>query len=240
MTPEGFTHGLPDFANDTVRVRPPFEFKDLSVRVFPLRASLDALQQVCNNYLNIVPPEVGRFRAIVPYAYLALLDYGKISEIVSSVGWFAQTEVYFGVPVEWYQVVKGRWVFRDWAVITPFIYVDDDLSVPLGRMVYGFPKTLAHVMKSTSEWLRDPVAPVTLARVSTVVFPELYKRTQLELRLFLEVERDAPMSNFRVPPDPASPIAPWTIAYKVAETMAGFGRDAMSIGQSMRMFEPHP
>ena len=240
MTPEEFTRQLPPIANDQVRFKPPFEFKNLSVRAFPLRASLDALQQVCINYLNIVPPEVGCFRAMVPYAYLALLDYGEISEVEKSLGWFAQTEVYFGVPVEWYQFVNGKWTFRDWAVITPFIFVDDDYSVPLGRGVFGFPKTLARVTRTSSEWLRDPGAPVTLARVKTMVFPELYKGKPLESRVFLEVERDAPMSNVRLPFQAGSPIAPWVIASRVAEAMAGFGRDAMSIAQSMRIFDPNP
>ena len=72
---------LPPFANDPARSKPPFAFKNLSVRVFPLRANLDALQQLCDGYLNIVPPEVGRFRAVAPYAYLVMLDYGQISEI---------------------------------------------------------------------------------------------------------------------------------------------------------------
>ena len=240
MTSEEFTRNLPPYANDPARSKPPFVFNNLSARVFPLRASLAALQHMCDSYLNFVPREVGRFRAVAPYVYLALLDYGQISEMVDSIGWFAQMEVYFGVPVEWYKVVNGKWMFHDWAVITPFIYVDDDFSVPLGRSVFGFPKTLAKVTKTTSDWLRDPVAPVTLARVETRVFPELYKKRRLESHVFLEVERDAPMSNFRIPPDPKGPMTPWAIAGRLAETMAGFGRDAMSISQSMRIFEPNP
>jgi len=240
MTPEEFVHELPPYANDAVKFKPPFEFKNLSLRVFPLRASLDALQQVCNNLLNIVPAEAGCFRAVAPYAYLALLDYGEIAETEQSVGWLAQTEVYFGVPVEWYQVVNGRWTFRDWGVITPFIFVDDDFSVPLGRMVFGYPKTLARMTRTASEWLRDPTSPVTLARVKTMVFPELYKGRPLESKVFLEVERDAPMSNVRLPLQAASQIAPWVIASRFAEAAAGFGRDAMSLAQSMRIFEPNP
>jgi len=240
MTSEEFTRNLPPYANDPARSKPPFVFNNLSARVFPLRASLAALQHMCDSYLNFVPQEVGRFRAVMPYVYLALLDYGQISEMVDSVGWFAQTEVYFGIPVEWYLFVNGKWVFHDWAVLTPFIYVDDDFSVPLGRSVFGFPKTLAKVTKTASDWLRDPVAPVTLARVETRVFPELYKKRRLESHVFLEVERDAPMSNFRIPPDPKGPMTPWAIAGRLAETMAGFGRDAMSISQSMRIFEPNP
>jgi hypothetical protein len=240
MTPEEFVHHLPPFANDPVKFKPPFEFKNLSLRVFPLRANLDALQQVCNNYLNFVPPEVGCFRAVGPYAYLALLDYGEISERENSVGWFAQTEVYFGVPVEWYQVVNGKWIFRDWAVITPFIFVDDDFSVPLGRTVFGFPKTLARVSRTASEWLKNPDAPITLASVQTMVFPELYKGLPLESRTFLELERDAPMSNVRLPFQSTGPIAPWVIASRFAEAAAGLGRDVLSLAQSMRIFSPNP
>jgi len=240
MTPEEFTNQLPPFANDPARTKPPFVFKNMSVRVFPLRASLDALQQVCDSYLNFVPPEVGRFRAVMPYVMLSILDYGQISEAVDSIGWFAQAEVYFGIPIEWYKLIRGRWVFHDWAVITPFIFVDDDFSAPLGRSVFGFPKTLARVTKTESAWMRDPVAPVTLARVETRVFPELYKGKRLESRVVLEVERAAPMANFRVPPDPTSPIMPWMVAGNFAQAMAGFGRDAMRIAQSMRIFEPNP
>jgi len=160
MTSEEFTNRLPVFANDPLPIKPPFAFKGLSARVFPLRANLDALQQLCNGYLNFVPPEVGRFRAVVPYVYLSILNYGQISEVVTALGWFAQVEVFFCVPVEWYKVVNGKWVFYDWAVITPFIYVDDDISVPTGRGVYGFPKALAKITPSKSQWMTDPVAPI--------------------------------------------------------------------------------
>jgi len=240
MTSEEFTNRLPVFANDPLPIKPPFAFKGLSARVFPLRANLDALQQLCNGYLNFVPPEVGRFRAVVPYVYLSILDYGQISEVVTALGWFAQVEVFFCVPVEWYKVVNGKWVFHDWAVITPFIYVDDDISVPTGRGVYGFPKALAKITPAASQWITDPVAPVTLARVETAVFPELYQGRRLESRVFLEVQRDAPMSNFQVPPDMRSPIMPWVIASKMAQAVGGLGRDAMWLAQAMRIFPINP
>ena len=49
----------------------------------------------------------------------------------------------FCIPIEWYKLVDGRWVFHDWAMVAPFIFVDDDLSMTLGRTVSGWPKTLA-------------------------------------------------------------------------------------------------
>ena len=235
MTPEEFTTKLPALSSDELPIKPPFEFRGLSARVFPLRASLDALQQLTNDYLNFIPREIGRFRAVVPYAYLAILDYGQITEHVMPLGWFAQVEVFFCVPVEWYRVVNGKWVFHDWAVFTPYIYVSDDLSVPMGRTVYGFPKTLAYLAKPGNEWLHDPMSPVSVAKVETGVFREMYNGQRLESRVFLEVEREAPTSNFRTPFDPRVPTAPWVIASNLAQAMAGFGRDAMGLAQSMRI-----
>jgi hypothetical protein len=240
MTAKEFIHRLPLLTNNTLPAKPPIIFNNLSARVFPLRANLDTLQQVVSGYLNIVPQEAGYFRVAMPYCYLMMLDYGQISQAVARTGWFAQVEVFFSIPVEWYKLVDGRLVFHDWAIVTPYIFVDDMLSVPLGRTVYGFPKVLASVMATKAAWVTDPTAPVTLARLETMVFPEAYRGTRLETRVFLEVERKAPMSNFRVPFDPASPIAPWTMASNLADALGGFGRDAMWLAQAMRIFPVNP
>jgi hypothetical protein len=144
------------------------------------------------------------------------------------------------VPVEWYKVVNGRWVFHDWAVITPFIYVDDDFSVPMGRMVYGFPKALARARAVENDWIRDVRAPITLAQIETAVFPEVYQGDELETRVFLEVERAPPMANFQLPPNPRSPAAPWTMAAHIADAVGGLSRDAMWMAQAMRIFGVNP
>jgi hypothetical protein len=221
-------------------LKPPFAFEGLTSRVLPLRAKLSSLQRFCNSYLNGIPPEVGRFRAVVPYVYLMMLDYGKLAAQVANVGWIAQCEIYFGVPVEWYKVIDGKWIFHDWAWITPFVYVNDDLSVPLGRMVYGWPKTMARLTPEMSGWIHNPLASVKQATVSAMVFPELYEGRRLEERVFLEIERDAPMSNLRMPFDARSPIAPWIMASKAAEAMAGFGRDAAGLLEGLGLMPYHP
>lgn len=235
MTSQAFTDRLPLLSNNPLPFKPPFIFNGLSSRVFPLRANLDSLQRFVNSYLNFVPESVGRFRASVPYVFLSVLDYGQVAES-RGLGWFAQMEVFFAVPLEWYRRVDGQWVFHDWATITPFIYVNDNYSVPLGRTVMGFPKVLSRVTAVHSDWVRDPVAPVTLASVETEVFPAAYEGRRLENRVFLEVMREAPMSNMRVPFDPRSPIAPWTVASHLADAVGGFGRDALWLAQALRIF----
>lgn len=234
MISEENPNSLPPLTTGPLPLVPPIAFNDMSVRCFPLRANLDALQQLCNGYLNIIPPEVGRFRASMPYVYMSVLDYGQVS--VDVLGWFAQIEVFFSVPVEWYKVINGRWVFHDWGVITPYIYVNDDFSVPLGRQVYGFPKTLAKIVASEDSWVTDVNAPITLAKVETAIFPELFEGRQLESRTFLEIERAAPMSNLQLPPD----AAPWSVMSNFANAASGFGRDAMWMAQAMRIFPTDP
>ena len=239
MTPEEFTHRLPPLSHNPLPAKPPFVFNGLSSRVLPLRANLDSLQRFVNGYLNFVPESVGRFRASAPYVFLSVLDYGSVSES-AGLGWFAQTEVFFAVALEWYRKVDGRWVFHDWATITPFIYVDDNFSVPLGRTVSGFPKVLSRVTQVGSEWVRNPLAPLTLARIETEVFPAAYAGKKLEHRVFLEVLRDAPMSNARLPPDPRSPITPWAMAGNLADAAGGLSRDALWLAQALRIFPQVP
>jgi hypothetical protein len=234
MTPEQFSEQLPQFASDELAVAPPLVFRRVSARIFPLRANLDILQQLCNSYLNIIPVEAGYFRAPFPYVLLVVLDYGQMGAQVTTAGWFSQVEVYFGVVVEWYKCVQGEWVFQDWGVITPYIFVNDFVSVPVGRTVYGYPKILSTVELTQSQWIKNPLAPTTLARISTKVFPEVFIGGQLESRVFLEVET-ATLSNLRLPFDATSPTMPWTIASNLADAFGGFGRDAWWLAQGMRI-----
>ena len=156
MTPEEFSKGLPQYHANQLGVKPPLVFRGVSARIFPLRANLDTLQQLCDGYLNFVPREAGYFRVPLPYVFIVLLNYGQMSEAVMRSGWFSQIEVYFGLPVEWYKLVDGQYVFHDWGVITPYIFVNDDISVPVGRTVYGFPKVLASVKQTDSQWMKNP------------------------------------------------------------------------------------
>ena len=239
MTPEEFSAKLPDLTSNPLPIEPPFVFNGMSSRVFPLRAHLGTLQRLCDGYMNFIPPQVGYFRVPLPYVFVMVLDYGQVAEAVARIGWFAQTEVFFLIPLEWYKFVNGKWVFHDWAVITPYVFVNDEFSVPLGRTVFGFPKVLARVVSAPSAWIKDATGPVTLARVETAVFPETYSGSEIQNRVFLEIERST-ISNMRVPFDPSSSVMPWTIATNLAHAASGFGRDALWLAQSMRLSSINP
>jgi hypothetical protein len=220
-------------------LKPPFAITNLSCRLFPLRANLDTLQGFCNNYVNIVPQEIAYFRACSPYLFLMMLDYGSLALEATNLGWFSQHEIMFCVPVEWYKRVNGRLEFQDWAMLTPFIFVDDDLSLNMGRTVAGWPKTLARMTPTLSAWMQNPNAPVNEATASAMVFPELYSGKKEEQRVFLEIERDAPISNLKLPYDARNAMAPWTIASNMADSMSRLGRDAMTAMNGMGFLPQH-
>ncbi|MDB4888496.1 MAG: hypothetical protein JWL61_351 [Gemmatimonadetes bacterium] len=208
-------------------LKPPFSITNLSCRLFPLRANRNTVQSFCDNYVNILPPEIGHFRPCAPHVFLMMLDYGSLALEATNLGWFSQHEIMFCIPTEWYRVERGKWVFQDWAMLTPFIFVDDDLSLNMGRTVAGWPKTYASMTPTLSAWMKDPLAPVSEATASAMVFPELYAGKRQEQRVFLEIERTAPMSNMRLPFNTNSPVAPWSIAANAAKSMAGLQRDAL-------------
>lgn len=222
----GDLHGRNYYA---LPLKPPFTINNLSTALFPLRANLDSLQGFCNGYLNVIPKELGRFRAFSPYVLLMVMDYGSLALEVTNLGWFSQHEICFCVPVEWYRVINGRWVFQDWAMVTPYIYVDDDLSLPMGRTVAGWPKTFVNMQPTLSKWLREPFGPAAEMTVSAMVFPKMYAGERQEERVFLEIERGARMSNFRLPFNDQSPIMPWTVASNMAQTLSGMGRDVRNL-----------
>lgn len=223
----------PRFSNNqtfSLAAKPPFYFEGMTTRVFPLRASLFQQQRFADAYFNqVIPREVGRFQAFMPYVLLMIIDYGKMAATATNMGWVSQREIMFSVPLLWYRVIDGRWVFRDWATATPFIYVDDELSMTLGRTAYGWPKTLAWLAPGLNEWIEDPRAAPRAAAVSTMVFPEVYAGQRQQPRVFLEIHESPALTPLDFPQDPASPFMPWSMLANMAQSSAGLIGDGISM-----------
>lgn len=196
---------------------PPFSFSGMTTRLFPLRANLNALQGFCDGYLNIIPPALGRFRVAAPYVFLMMIDYGRMSSRAVNLGWIAQREVAFAVPLEWYRVLDGQWVFYDWAWNMPFIFVDEDQSQALGRAVYGWPKVLVHLDPEPNLWLHRPRGQVPVMSLSTDVFAKLYAGASQERQVFLKVVRDASSPFAQFPPDLRASPSPWMFMPNAAQ-----------------------
>lgn len=138
-----------------IQVKPPFAFSDVKMTIFPLQANLTRLTQFCDGYLNQAP-KIAQFKPFLPFVYLILLDYGRMSAAAAQTGWVSQREVAFGVPLRWMAPGKDGLAFHDLAFTTPFIFVDNEVSLTTGREVYGWPKLLARLDPTPDNWIRDP------------------------------------------------------------------------------------
>ena len=239
------TQGNPRFVAaggmaSAMQLSPPFDFDGVTLRVFPLRASLWHLQRFVDGYLNIVPPQVGRFRVPLPFTYLQLINYGKMSVDAANLGWIAQREILFCIPLEWYRLVDGRYEFVDWAFVSPFIYVDNELSMTTGREVYGWPKSLALFDRELDDWMDDPRASPRLATASTTLFPAAYRGSKQVPRRFLQILQGAAPSPSRVLPDLGSSFLPWIAIPQLIRSSAALSRDGLSILASMGVTRAQP
>jgi hypothetical protein len=224
----------------SMQLEPPFDFDGVTLRVFPLRANLYRLQRFVDDYLNIVPPQVARFRVPLPYAFMSLINYGKMSVDAANMGWIAQREILFCIPLEWYVLVGGKYVFKGWAFVSPFIYVDNELSMATGRNVYGWPKSLALLDAELNAWMENPRARSRLATASTMVFPEAYAGRRQEQRVFLEVQQSLGPSPLQVPPDLGGAAMPWVAIPNAIRSSASLMRDYVGLFGAMGLTERQP
>ena len=217
---------------------PPFAFSDVTMSVFPLRASLARLDTFCNNYLNQAPHLV-QFKPFIPFVYLVILDYGRMSLQAANMGWVSQREVAFGIPLRWLNRQGEGMAFHDWAFTSPFIFVDNEMSMSTGREVYGWPKLLAKLDPSVSEWVRDPHGARRVFQVSTKRAAHAYAGEIQEYRPFLSVYQHRAAGLFDIPPnletitkplqDLSSTVAGFTrLGTDLARTFAGMAADGIT------------
>lgn len=214
---------------------PPFYFDSITTRVLPLRSSLASLQNMLDQYLNFIPPEVGRFQAVVPYTYLMMIDYGKLAAQAANIGWLSQHEVMFAVPAAWYASCRGEWKYQGLVWVTPFIFVDNDIALTLGRWVYGWPKLRQFLEPEVAEWMNNPTGDVRKATLSTAVFSELYAGKTQEPRMFCEVVHP-PSPSAAIPPDLSNPFWPWSMWENAFENTLEAGRAFMGTLAGLGVF----
>jgi len=236
---------LPDFNTartgvDASQLTPPFEFNGVMMRVFPLRARLEQVQAFVDAYLNIAPEELAYFRAFLPYVYLMIINYGKMSVAAANLGWISQNEVAFSVPLLWYKRQGRRLVFHDFAYVSPFIYVDNDLSMTTGREVYGWPKNRVSVDTFATAWMTNPEASPVLARFSAMVFPELYAGMRQTPRTLLEIGYSVASSITRVPFDPRADWLPWVSLPKAIAGSVEMMRDYVDVLRGIGLLREQP
>ena len=180
---------------------PPYEFRNVTMRFFPLRADIGKLRHFCNQYLNLMPPEIAEFRPSMPYVFLQLVNYGEMSAEARSAGWVSQNEVLFSIFLDWYRKDEsGNYQFQRSASVAPFIFVDQEASQASGREVYGWPKmegwpSEIDLWPHTPDDRSDPIL-----RISANIFPEVFQGSRIEKEVVLSIDYEEPPSLTRVPP----------------------------------------
>ncbi|MEM7472978.1 MAG: hypothetical protein AAF340_16645 [Pseudomonadota bacterium] len=203
---------------------PPFAFSDVTMSVFPLRASLPTLENFCRNYLNQAPDLV-QFRPFIPYVYLVILDYGRMSVEAANMGWISQREVAFGVPMRWLNATGNGLEFHDWAFTSPFIFVDNELSMSTGREVFGWPKLLARLDPSVSEWVRNPHGARRVFEISTKGATKGYAGQTSEYHSLLSVYQHRTAGMLDMPPNFDAVTKPISQAPKIAASLSRLSVD---------------
>jgi hypothetical protein len=210
---------------------PPFLFDGVTARIFPLRAHYHTLSYLCDTYLNR-DSQIARFRPCAPYVFLSILNYGRMSstsENAAHYGWVSQNEVFFAVPIVWEERINGRWVFRGWSCVCPFIFVDQPWSIEVGREVYGWPKEEAFFQREVSNWAaRSPADSENLLTLETQTFATPYAGELPSPQPLLEIERSGPWDTgarlWKPPLDLHNPLwGPMTMTQEWLRWMANPG-----------------
>ena len=202
---------------------PPARYSNVSFRLFPLKVNMARLSAFCNAYFNIAP-DILRVRPAMPFVFLAVVDYGKIASEYRNLGWVSQHEILFEIPLEQYVREGDQWIFRDWVWGTPFIFVDDDMSLTTGREVYGWPKVRAWVVPEMNTWVSSPRTPQRLLTLSSMVFPEVYTGETQQPGVLLEIEHAAPPTVTQLPPDLSSASSLlWSIPQALSGGLSAVG-----------------
>jgi len=220
-------------------------YSDVVTQIFPLKASMARLQEFCDSYLNLGENLPICFKPAVPWVLMQVVDYGKMATTTTNVGWFSQHELAFGVPVRCYERGKNNeWVFIDWAMVFPFIYVNNPLSMSGGREIYGWSKS--EIQIDTTPLIFQPGNARNLVSISLVTSGTNYNEDSateeflqiFQRRPFVSARSAVPDAFSAIPRAIASSI---TAAYSVFETTGLFpygyaDRDLQSLQEMIARF----
>lgn len=172
----------------------PFRFPNTTIRVLPLMADAERLKHFCTTYLE---NDYYRFEPWGSYVYLLVTNYGEMSSDTNNIGWWADREVTFSIPVKWYEKQQGHEEgtgtdkLISLALVSPFVFANNSTAAIIGREIDGRPIVHAAIVSPGDTWL-DPSGPDAerhVLQLSTEVLPALYLGQKTEERTVLEISQ---------------------------------------------------
>ena len=171
---------------------PPYLFSGVSIHGFVLEGTLQAVQNLCDTFLNIGCVEARGFRysAASNYVLMEVLSYPRMEctqPPFSNQGFSSQNEIYFRVMLTKSQAFPSARLLlaQEFQWFVPFIFVDNPWSLVSGREVVAYPKNLA------SFDLPPGTDPYPIA-VSTHVHDPYDANTPLCVKEFVRVQSGKP------------------------------------------------
>ena len=127
---------------------PPYRFPKVSINSFKLEGTSEAIQTLCDTFLNVGTLEARGFRYVAASQYvdMEVLNYPRMQCSLppfADQGFSTQNEIYFRVMVAKLLASSNLLIPAEISFFVPFIFVDNPWSIISGREVIAFSKNLA-------------------------------------------------------------------------------------------------
>ncbi len=215
------------------RVNPNSSFySGVTSRIFPLRADPSTLQSFIDKYLNHQALDNEHyFRAANSYVMFQVLNYPRMSNGMARLGYISQHEVLFGIPLHWYRRnPRGLSMFNDVryelvkqrdTFFTPFVFVDNELSVLGGRELFGWPKREISINSHLSSWMVHPEEEDVVMTVDSLLFDQMFRGKDRQWMRLFEIRRDVSASQGQHQFQKQRTLNPYRNLYKPSVGMSG-------------------
>ena len=177
----------------------PFEYPDVTARVFPLLADKTRLWELCHRYLTstlddrVLDEDDMTFEPFGTYVYLTVTSFGDQRGAMwsekNNIGAWKDREVKFHVPVKWYRKGEERLELLSVASISPFSFANTNAHVDSDREITGRRTEKATIETPAGSWLEEsgPAADATWLTLCTEVLPALGVGQKAVERTLLEI-----------------------------------------------------
>jgi hypothetical protein len=133
----------------------PYQLTGVNQQVFMLRASLDRLRAVTDQWLNAVPNSEYRFDPLLPLVMCTPIWIDRVISPSWPGGWMHESDLGFAYVV----ACSRRGLFDHIALAIPYLVVDNPKAVTAGREIYGYRKVCGDMDYVAGTW--QPAAAST-------------------------------------------------------------------------------
>lgn len=129
-------------------LRQPIALSDAMMYAWPLEADLAHLQALCDQVFNVPSGGAVMYRPLLPVAMLVCAQIGRgqsTDPIDHAKGWMAERDLGFWVPLVRGKLVDGAFHAEALVWYQPYLFIDNEAALVVGRETYGFRKYAANI-----------------------------------------------------------------------------------------------